>query len=107
MAKIGTMRLTGASGTVYDFNMYAADADWIEDLACVYCVSKRTPKPEGGGTHAYIYIGETGDMATRHVDHHKQACFERHGYNVISIHREANAQARLRSGSGQGFGSTL
>jgi hypothetical protein len=96
MAKIGSMRLTGASGMIYEFNVYRADANWIEGLACVYCVSKRTPKSDCGGTHNYIYIGETEDMAARHLDHHKQECFERHGYNAISIHRESDAQTRLR-----------
>ncbi len=96
MAKLGTMQLKGASGTAYDFNVYSADANWTDGLACVYYVSKRTAKAAGGADHKHIYVGETEDMKERHVDHHKQACFERHGYNAISIHRESNAQAHLR-----------
>jgi hypothetical protein len=96
MAKIGTLKLTGASGTVYEFNVYNADVTWKEGLACVYYVSKRTPKEDGGGSHAAIYVGETEDMSARHLDHHKQDCFEKHGYNAISIHQESDARARLR-----------
>jgi hypothetical protein len=69
--------------------------NWAAGVACVYYVSKRTPKPEGGGTHAHIYIGETQDIKDRFANHHCQECFERHGYNCISILQESNAQRRL------------
>jgi hypothetical protein len=96
MAKLGTLTLKGVSGTEYAFDVYPADANWADGIACVYYVSKRTTKADGGGTHAAIYIGETEDLKNRHVDHHKQECFERNGYNCISIHHESNASARLR-----------
>jgi hypothetical protein len=96
MAKLGSLQLKGASGTTYDFSVHTADANWSDGLACVYYVSKRTEKPGGGGSHAAIYVGETEDMKARHLDHHKQACFERHGYNAISIHRESSEQTRLK-----------
>lgn len=62
MAKLGTMQLKGASGTAYDFNVYSADANWTDGLACVYYVSKRTAKAAGGADHKHIYVGETEDM---------------------------------------------
>jgi hypothetical protein len=96
MAKLGTLKLTGASGTIYDFNVYSADAVWVEGLACVYYISKRIEKAGGGGNHAHIYVGETEDLAERYVDHHKQACFDRHRYNCISIHQQSTVQTRLR-----------
>jgi hypothetical protein len=96
MAKLGTLQLKGASGTTYGFNVHTADAIWADGLACVYYVSKRTEIPGGAGDHTAIYVGETEDMKERHLDHHKQECFDRHGCNAISIHRESNAQTRLR-----------
>lgn len=97
MAKLGTMTLTGASGEKYGFDVYQSDANWADNIACVYYVSKRTVKPEGGGSHTAIYIGETEDLKTRLSDHHKQDCLERHGYNCISIHHESSAKARLQT----------
>lgn len=95
MAKLGTLKLIGASGITHSFDVYGANTSWRDGLACVYYVSKRTVKPDGSGTHAKIYIGETEDLANRFASHHKQPCFERHGYNAISIIKEANAQRRL------------
>jgi hypothetical protein len=96
MPKLATMTLTGASGKTYTFDVYPADANWAEDIACVYYVSKRTKKSDGSGTHGAIYIGETEDLENRHVDHHKQECFKNHGYNCISIHHESNPRARIQ-----------
>jgi hypothetical protein len=94
MARIGTINLTGASGTAYEFNVYTADTDWADAVACTYYVSKRTEKPGDGGSHSRIYVGETDNLKTRHADHHKQECFVEHGYNCISVHRKANADSR-------------
>ncbi len=96
MAKLGTLTLKGASGTAYSFDVYPADTVWNDNVACVYYVSKRTKKPDGGGDHAVIYVGQTEDLKTRHEDHHKQQCFERHGYNAISIYQERSERARLQ-----------
>ena len=96
VAKLSTLTLTGASGKEYDFDVYRADANWAEDIACVYYVSKRTVDSNGKGSHSVIYIGETENLKDRHADHHKQKCFEEHGYNCISIHHESNAKARLQ-----------
>lgn len=96
MAKLGTLNLKGASGKVYEFDVYSADANWKAGIACVYYVSRRTEKNDGGFEHAKIYVGETEDMKERHLDHHKQECFVRQKYNSISIHKESNAQSRLR-----------
>ena len=99
MAKLGTLTLTGASGATYDFTVYSHDTTFKENVDCVYYVSKRTLKPDGGGTHTKIYIGETDDLNERLSNHHKQMCFDRHGYNAISVHREASSSARLKKES--------
>lgn len=94
MAKIGTLTLTGASGTKYAFNVYLYGTNF-NAVGAVYCISKRTEKTDGTGSHTKIYIGETGDMSERFDNHHKEFCFKRHNANCISIHREDNEDKRL------------
>jgi hypothetical protein len=96
MPKIGTLTLQGASGQTYAFDVYAATVNWADNIACVYCISKRTSKPDGGGDHKVIYIGHCEDLKERHANHHKQECFETHGYNCISIHHQGNEARRLQ-----------
>jgi hypothetical protein len=95
MAKLGTLKLTGASGTVYDFDVYSADTVWNANYPCVYCASHRAAQADGTGNHTPIYIGQTGDIKNRHVDHHRQKCFDSHNCNAISVHPETNEQQRL------------
>lgn len=95
MAKLGTLTLKGASGKSYDFNVYSSGGDWKEGVACVYYVSKRTKKSDGSGNHTHIYVGETEDLKDRMASHHKQACFDKHNYNAVSVHRKSGgASAR-------------
>lgn len=95
MAKLGTLTLKGASGEEYEFDVYPADTTWRDDVACVYYISKRTKKSDGTGTHTKIYVGETDDLRERLRNHHKQACFDRNGYNAISIHMDSSSRSRL------------
>jgi predicted GIY-YIG superfamily endonuclease len=87
-----TITHKGASGNAYAFDVYTSDTDWRDGAACVYYVSKR----DSAGNHIHIYVGETEDLKNRHLDHHKQQCFERSGYNCISILMESNATKRLQ-----------
>ena len=95
MAKIGTLTLTGASGTEYTFNVYPYGTEFKE-MGAVYYISKRTEKADGGGTHTRIYIGQTGDLSERFDDHHKESCFKKHNANCHSIHQESNENTRLK-----------
>ncbi len=90
MAKLGTLKLKGASGTEYSFNVYPRDTNWNSGYPCVYYVSKRS----NTGSHTEIYIGETGDIKDRFSNHHRQRCFDRHGYNAISVHHESDEDRR-------------
>jgi len=94
MAKIATYPIKGASGTSYTFDMYAYPGSW-NSVACVYILTKREVKADGKGHHAHIYVGETGDLAERHDDHHKADCFEKHDANCIGILLEKGDQRRL------------
>lgn len=94
MAKIGTINLTGASGTKYSFNIYPYGTNFKE-IGAVYSISKRTAKSDGSGTHTQIYIGQTNNLSERFDDHHKKSCFKRHNANCHSIHQESNENKRL------------
>ena len=94
MSKIGTLKLTGESGQTYAFDVYRSDANFNDDIACVYYVSKRTEKQDGTGDHKAIYVGETEDLADRFSNHHKQTCFDDQDYNAISIHKESSEDRR-------------
>lgn len=95
MAKIADLDISGESGTSYKFAIYPFDTSWKDDVDCVYAVTKRTKKSGGGGSHAYIYIGQTDDLKARLEDHHKQQCFEEHNANCICVHRESSESKRL------------
>lgn len=86
MSKVGEWVLTGKSGREYPFVVYTRDTDF-KALSAIYVMSKRTVKPgSGGGTHYIIYIGQTGDLSDRPLNHHKKACFDREGADHVSIY---------------------
>ena len=93
MAKISSMKIDGQSGTKYSFDFYSIDTVF-KALGAVYVITERTLKPAGGGSHAYIYVGETGDLGTRFSSHHKQDCFDTHGANCIGIHLDDSDDSR-------------
>ena len=93
MAKYGDITSTGQSGTIYQFEAYSWDAPF-DEVGVVYIITGRTVKPEGGGTHARIYIGQTADLSERFDNHHKISCFERHNANCICIHVDNNENSR-------------
>jgi hypothetical protein len=95
MTKLGTLKLIGASGQEYSFDVYPSDTDWNDNIACVYYVSKRTRRSNSSGNHTKIYVGETDDIKDRFSSHHKMSCFESHRYNAISILQESGRQKRL------------
>jgi hypothetical protein len=94
MSKIADANWAGQSGTKYAFQIYPLNTTF-KPLGAVYVISKRTPKPNGGANHTFIYIGQTGDLSTRFDDHHKEACFATHGANCISVHLNNSSTRRF------------
>ena len=94
MDKIGTMNVVGKSGTEYAFGLYPSRTGF-KALGAVYIITERTAKSGGGGSHKYLYVGETGDLSTRFDDHHKQGCFDRNGANCIGVHLDDSEDSRL------------
>lgn len=95
MAKTGTLVLKGQSGKEYKFEVYDKNTEWGDSFSCVYFISRREVKPDGKGTHHHIYVGETEDLKRRLANHHKQACFNKHKYNSISVRQENMANLKL------------
>ncbi|UWN49643.1 hypothetical protein ASALC70_01856 [Alcanivorax sp. ALC70] len=94
MSKIGTLKLTGASGTEYTFNVYPYNTDF-KAIAGVYYISKRTEKADGRGNHSAIYVGQTEDLSTRFDGHHDEACFLKNRANCKSVLAESSKKRRL------------
>ena len=94
MARLSTMTLTGASGAEYAFNVYPR-SDTFKALGAVYFMSVRTVKTDGTGSHTWVYVGETGDLSKRPLNHHRKACFDRQGANALLIHAQSDRSTRL------------
>lgn len=91
---MSTITLKGKSGNEYTFNVHPNGKN-IKNKAVVYYVSKREESSKGGYTHTKIYIGETQDIFERFKNHHKQKCFEKEGFNCISVYSETSDTKRL------------
>lgn len=94
MASLGALTLTGKSGKKYDFEIFGFNTNF-NAVPGVYAVTKREQTGNGNWTHTVIYIGQTEDMAERHDDHHKEACFKRNQANCLCYHRDGNEASRL------------
>lgn len=93
MTKIADATFEGKSGTKYGFSVYTLDTSF-KNIGGVYIFSHRSVS-NGKGTHAFKYIGETGDLGERIANHEKWPCVKRNGANAICTHAEANAKKRL------------
>lgn len=94
MAKLSDIEIAGKSGTKYSFGVYPYATDWKE-IGAVYVVTKRTVKPDGSGTHTFIYVGQTDNLKERHASHHKADCFENMEANCLCVCVEGSEKMRL------------
>jgi hypothetical protein len=78
----------------YSFVVYPINQEF-RAVGAVYFITKRTANSDGTGNHKFIYVGQTGDLSTRFDDHHKDACFTKHGANCISVHLNNSESQRL------------
>src|SRR6266436_986834 len=77
VAKFGTIKLKGASGKSWTFDVWPRDTEF-NALGVVYVQSVRTRKADGTRTHRFIYVGQTGDLSHRPLNHHMKGCVDRH-----------------------------
>jgi hypothetical protein len=94
MAKLADYPVTGKSGAKYTFEVYHKDSSWNE-VGAVYLVTKRTIKPDGGGEHMHIYVGQTENLKERFANHQKEECFASHGANCVCVSQVSSEQSRL------------
>ena len=94
MAKLGTIALTGKSGTEYPFNVWPR-TDRFAAVGAVYFMTHRKEKTNGGGTHTFVYVGETVDLSDRPLNHERQPCFDTHNANCVMTYAEENKTKRL------------
>ena len=87
---LGTITLIGRSGSSYQFNIWGRSTKF-NPAAAVYVQSKVA----SNGKYDIIYVGQTGDLSQRPLDHHKTECFDRHGADKLLIRAEGNEQTRL------------
>jgi len=96
MAKIAIMTLTGKSGTKYEFNVYPR-TDTFNAIGAVYFMTKRRVADlQRGGIHTWVYVGETGDLSDRPLNHERKPCFDKNGANCLLIYSEKNRDMRLK-----------
>jgi hypothetical protein len=89
VAEVDTITWTGQSGTKYKY--------WIYPLGTAlaakpgnYIFARSGPQ----GWYA-VYIGETGDLSTRFLNHHQEDCIKKYGATHIHAHvTEGGAQVR-------------
>lgn len=95
MAKIADATFNGKSGTGYSFAVYSLGTEF-KALGAVYIITKRSSDSiTGKFSHSAIYVGQTGDLSTRFIDHHKDQCFTKNDANCICILVENGEKARL------------
>lgn len=93
MAKLGTMKLEGTSGTVYRFHIYPW-ATTFKAIGAVYFVTRRFAKSGGGYYHERIYLGQTQDLSQGFDKHIKKDSFKEHSVNCVCVHRENDENHR-------------
>jgi hypothetical protein len=93
MAKLGTVTFTGQSGQEYVFTVYSRDTEF-KALGAVYFMTTRQPDGKGGVSHTRIYVGETGDLSDRPLNHERKPCFDRNGANCVCLLLEEDYEKR-------------
>ena len=95
MGKIADATFKGRFGA-YAFEVYTTDTIF-NPVGAVYIFSKRAPNSNGGGTHTFLYIGQTHSLKERiSPNHEKWHCVRNYGVNCICVHRDNDANSRLR-----------
>lgn len=70
MTKFKTVTFVGISKKKYEFVGYSRDTDFNK-VGAVYFITKRYKKSDGTYSHKRIYVGETGNLSDRPLNHGK------------------------------------
>lgn len=82
--------VNGKSGSSYKFGVYSRNNRW-NPVAGVYLVLKKG----NAGRYAPVYVGETDNLGDRFQCHHKQPCFDHHGWTHLGFLKEIDVRRRL------------
>ena len=72
---------TGHSGRKFDFELYTIDTVFNAVPACYIFARESAPR-----SWQAIYIGETSDLSTRFLTHHKMPCIQLYGATHICVY---------------------
>ena len=95
MAEFGTTTFMGTSGAKYEFTAFSRDTKF-KSVGAVYLVTRRLKESDGGYRHTHIYVGHTGDLAKRPLNHHRKPCFDKRGANCVCIFLESAESERRK-----------
>jgi hypothetical protein len=90
MADLGKITLTGKSGKNYEFQIVKRSATFTA-VGAIYVMSKVVKT----NSYSLIYIGETGDLSKRPLNHHRTDCFDEHGADMLLIRAAPDSKQRL------------
>jgi hypothetical protein len=94
MPKIEDLELTGASRTIYTFEVYPLETT-LSKHGAVFAITKMT-KTSGGTDHIRIFIGETNCLRGIVQSHSSKPCFTAARANCICVHGESDRENRVR-----------
>jgi hypothetical protein len=88
--------VTGKSGSVYEFDVYTLDTEFIE-MGGVYIYCKRVMDDISDGYgYVRIYCGKTKNLSTRFENHHKEVEIMKYGANCICVKSVGTEEERTR-----------
>lgn len=90
IANVSTITLTGKSSRQYTFRIYRRVQKFTA-VGAVYAMARRNED----GRYSIIYIGQTGDLSVRPLNHHRTACFDRNGADHLFIHAQSDEKTRF------------
>ena len=94
MTMLGALTFTGASKTVYLFDLFHWGDDF-DPAGAVYLILNRQRKEGGGHTHELILVGQTSALSSGSGAHLKADCLREHIPNCIGVLLEDNRERRL------------
>lgn len=82
--------LTGKSGSNFRFEIHPRETEF-KNVGAIYVMAKKT----SANNYSILYIGQTGNLSSRPLNHHKTDCFDRHGGDTLFVLAEGNESRRL------------
>ncbi|MEX2643782.1 MAG: hypothetical protein WD270_10030 [Acetobacterales bacterium] len=90
----GATILLGASAERYRFLVHAFSTKGLQGTQCVYAVTVRYQKPDGGVGQRLLFVGESTNLAQDLLNHPHMACLQKHKANCVLVHEDLNERSR-------------